>query len=151
METDATWAHNLLLDAFCFDQSLFGCLGDSREMSLARSLWGACVFGGFNVKCWIHLSNSLGAALYCALGSGCQEESFVIISEGCCISDLFGAAAEIVLVHYSIIMASSMTHISSAPVTLPPFLRPLGLLIPLQCLNPDEEQTVWCDHCSLSR
>lgn len=37
----------------------------------------------------------------------------VIICEGCCIRDLFGVAAEIVL--YAIVMAPSVTQISSAP------------------------------------
>lgn len=39
--------------------------------------------------------------------------------KGVFIYDLFGAAAEIVLVHYAIIMASSVTQISSAPLNSP--------------------------------
>lgn len=122
METQGTWSHNLLLDTFCSDQSLFRCLGGSSEMSLA-GIWEVRVcasvwLGVFNVRCRIHLSNLLGADSFCALAWG-VEEPLVIICEGCCIYDLFGAAAEIVLLHYTIIMASSVTQISSAPLNSP--------------------------------
>lgn len=62
METHTTRAHNLLLDTFCSDQSLFARLGDGSEMSLARAC--VCLGGVLNVKCWVHVSNLLGAAWF---------------------------------------------------------------------------------------
>lgn len=55
----------------------------------------------FNVKYQIHLSNS---------GFGRQEEPLVPPCDGCCIYDLFSASAEIVLVHYAVTVALSMTR-----------------------------------------
>lgn len=73
METLGTWFHNLLLDTFCSDQSLFGWLGGSCEMSLVgvgEVRVRACVWlGVFNVRfiyltCWvqIHIAHWLGVS-----------------------------------------------------------------------------------------
>lgn len=74
METRGTRSRYLLLDTFGSDQSLFGCLGGSWEMSLA-AVWEVRVcasvwLGIFRVTCRIHLSNLLGADSYCALAWG---------------------------------------------------------------------------------
>lgn len=73
METQGTWSHNLLLDTFCSDQSLFGCLRGSREMSLAL-VWGVRVVCGWGysvsdvglicLTCWvqIHIVHWLGVS-----------------------------------------------------------------------------------------
>lgn len=130
METQGTRSSNLLLDSLYSDQSLFGCLRGGCEMSWTV-IWEvkvcACVWlGVFIVTCWILLSDLLGADSYCASCLGCGNESLVIICKGCYIYNLFSAAAEIVRVHYAIIMASSVTQISSAPLNSPssPSCRP---------------------------
>lgn len=71
METQGTWSHNLLLDTFSSDQSLFRCLGGSREMSLA-CLRGEGVCWGYSksdvryiyLTCWaqIHIVHWLGVS-----------------------------------------------------------------------------------------
>lgn len=86
MEAPATWSHNLLLDTFSTDQSLFRCLRGGCEMSLAGvwKVWVcACVWlGVFNVRCRIHLSNWLGADSYCALAWGVKRSHQLLSVKG---------------------------------------------------------------------
>lgn len=91
------------------DQSLFRCLWGSSEMSPAADGELRVWLQLFNVKYQIHLSDS---------GFGRQEEPLVPPCDGCCIHDLFSASAEIVLVHYVVTVAPSVTQMCSVPFNL---------------------------------
>lgn len=129
METQGTWSHNLLPDTFGSDQSLFGCLRGGGIWNVIGWWLGVLGWGWRGsmsdaeficLTCWvqIHIVHRLRG-----------EEPFVISCEGCCICDLFSSAAEIVLVHYTIIIASSVTQISSLPLLLALLHLPLPLLL----------------------
>lgn len=105
-----TQAHNLLLDTFCSDQSLFRCCRGGFKVLLAGG-WELrtcmCVAGNIQSQ----VSDSFvfldGQGFILCSRSECWGESLVIISEGCCFCDLF--STKFALVYYTIITTSSMT------------------------------------------
>lgn len=141
METQRTWSHNLLLDTFCSDQSLFGCLGGSWEMSFAGVWEVRCVwFGVFNVRCQINLSNLLVADSYCTLSWGVERSHYLLSVKG--VASMIYSVLQQRL-RWCITPSLWLQAWPKFPLpllTCPPLLL-LVILLPLWRLNLDGEQT----------